>query len=297
MTTATATDHRATTADLAVREAVPGDRAFILDSWLNSFRHSAFAAGIEADGTGRRVCSSAASVAKRGAIVRSGPPIEGARSVSMGITDTVFFYEQRRVCEALLRTCGARVLCPTDDPTVIVAWCCVGAADGVPILHFVYTKRDFRGRGLATHLLASSGIPPDAGCMFSHMSPPVFDATGRMGPRGRWKEEWVRRHAHWVYDPYTLIHSVAADLIDRITRERATARQETDGGAAALRPDAGAQATSLGEESHGAIEGTVEGAIEGAIEGAGDGATDGGAGGATVGPFGGPGSWATVRQG
>lgn len=216
------------TAQIAIRQLRPDDVDFVMDSWLNSFRHSAFAAGVEQTTDGTLRCSSVAGTTKRGAIISNASPVDApSRRLSMGLTDTVFFYEHRVVAERLLSGCTVDVACPQDDPHIILGWSCVGEQDGINVVHYVYTKRDFRRQGIAGFLLKHRGIDPSAPTVFTHMPPPVFDSAGRLKPNGRWKEAWLRERAsQWVFDPYLLFHQMGTQSSEAAPADRVAQENE-----------------------------------------------------------------------
>lgn len=99
---------------IRVREAVADDAPFIFNSWLKSYKHSYFGKSMQ---------------------------------------NEVFFSEQHKVIEYLLKKCKVYVASSEKDPTDIYGYICAEQVDGVFVLHYVYVKHTYRMLGIGTLLL------------------------------------------------------------------------------------------------------------------------------------------------
>jgi GNAT superfamily N-acetyltransferase len=62
--------------------------------------------------------------------------------------------KHRMVIARLLRECPVRVACHPEKHFVIYSYACAGLTlDGRQVIHMVFTRGDWRGRGLASELL------------------------------------------------------------------------------------------------------------------------------------------------
>lgn len=135
-----------------IRPALEGDASFIFNSWLKSFRENGL-----------------------------------ARPVS----NEVYYTEQHKLIERLLKTCTTVVACDPKDPASIFGWACYERVDGVFVLHYVYVKHPFRLLGLAKELLADSGHDFATAGLFTH-----------------WTSAAMKLHdkKNLLYHPYILIN-------------------------------------------------------------------------------------------
>lgn len=121
--------------DIAVniREAEPGDAAFILSSWLSSHKQSPASWGIEAP---------------------------------------TFFAEHRRIAEALLRRCTVLVACDPAEPGIIHAWCVAEEVDSLLVIHFLYVRGGFQDLGIGTTVVQYllDALPDVAAIAATHMT-------------------------------------------------------------------------------------------------------------------------------
>lgn len=117
-----------------LRFATPEDVDFIFNSWLKSYRNSPHA-----------TC----------------------------ISNPIYFSEQHRLIEALLKRSNVVVATPEDDPLSILGWICAGRVDGIFALHYVYVKHVFRGLGIADMLIAAVGHKQDEAGIYTHLTSPM----------------------------------------------------------------------------------------------------------------------------
>lgn len=98
------------------------DIAFILDTWMKSYRLSHFAKWMH---------------------------------------DATYYTQHQNIVRACLTapTNTTIVVCDPEDEDMILGYCCHAAND--PIVYYIYIKRPFRGLGLGSHLLnyARSELP------------------------------------------------------------------------------------------------------------------------------------------
>ncbi len=122
-----------------IRPLLPGDYNFVLSSFAHSFKSSKYA------GT----C-----------------PAHEWHSQAKLIVDSL-----------LARGAEVPVLCNTEDPDQILGWAMFERADsGVPVVHYVYIKDDFRNDGLARYLVGE--IAGDQRFAYTHRT---RDAHPRRG--------------------------------------------------------------------------------------------------------------------
>jgi Acetyltransferase (GNAT) family len=90
----------------------------------------------------------------------------------------IFFPNQRRVFEGILRHGRVLVACLDEGPAAIVGWLSYIEDPLNPALHFVYTKHPFRRMGVATTLLEAAGLRGNA-IQHSH-STVMFKALAKL---------------------------------------------------------------------------------------------------------------------
>ena len=100
---------------VAIRDMDEGDLHFVLSSWIQSYRPQA---------------------------MRREPPAYSAS----------YFASQRERCQRLLAESKVTVASDAQDPHLVYAWVCHSPDNSV--VHFSYTKREFRGLGLEADILA-----------------------------------------------------------------------------------------------------------------------------------------------
>lgn len=116
---------------IRIRPATEGDVSLLFSSWLKSYRSSLFA---------------------------------------KQISNTVYYAEQHKVIEGLLKTSTVLIICEDTDPTNIYGWICAELIDGIFVLHYVYVKHPYRKLGLAKFLLNQFNHETGAASMASHMT-------------------------------------------------------------------------------------------------------------------------------
>ncbi len=99
---------------LRIRAGIPADVPLVTNSWLRSFRFSAW-----------------------------------ARDMS---NRTYYFYHHR-VLEELLPRSTVLVAVSPEDPDAIYGWCCAEVVDTAVVIHYVYVKESYRRLGVARALV------------------------------------------------------------------------------------------------------------------------------------------------
>jgi hypothetical protein len=99
---------------IAIREANPDDVGFIFNSWLSTMRHRGFASEV---------------------------------------ADAIYFAEQHRLIERILKTATARIACAVNDPNIILGYMISEKVLGFTCVHFTYVKASYRGLGIFNKLL------------------------------------------------------------------------------------------------------------------------------------------------
>lgn len=133
---------------IRVREAHEGDYGLITKTWVETYVESRFARDIR---------------------------------------PSIYFDRQKRLIRAILDrpTVHAVVASLPDDDVTVLAWAVVEHPD---VAHYVFTKREFRRFGLATHLLSTL----DGSFRYSHRTPfgePLIRSFKKVQKRA-------------IYDPY-----------------------------------------------------------------------------------------------
>jgi GNAT superfamily N-acetyltransferase len=142
---------------IAYRRAEASDMAFVVDSWIDSYK-SAHAAGM----------------------------------IAMGDFRTVY---QRQIALALARP-GTQLWVAyhpgdTDHTADIYGWAAVEHSDGCPYVQYCYVKSAYRRMGIAKSLLAKAGITPDRHWEYSCKTGIVTKLAKAM-PNARWNPLRIR---------------------------------------------------------------------------------------------------------
>jgi hypothetical protein len=176
------------------REDIP----FISSAWLNSFRNSPVIGGMRADEIGNTF-----SGHQDHAIVQNPQPSKKTFPLMLTLHDKVYFDEHRRcVIEPIIQRARMDICCASDDPSIIIAFTATEDLAGIPVIHFVYTKKDFRRRGIIRWMLQTQGITAQTPLFFSHHPIPVIKGPdSRMV--SRWQEGWLR-NSSWTWNPYAI---------------------------------------------------------------------------------------------
>lgn len=112
-----------------IRTATEADIPFIFNSWLKSYRSSAFA---------------------------------------KPISNPVYFDFQHKVIEKLLQRSQVFMLCSTQDSAQVYGYVVTEEVDGVKVLHYCYIKYAFRGMGLCSSLLKHANLSKEQGGFYTH---------------------------------------------------------------------------------------------------------------------------------
>jgi hypothetical protein len=130
-------------APVTIRPGSPRDEAFILATWLRAFRHGSMFA--------RR------------------------------LTNDVFFTNHHPLVTGILARSDTLVAALDDDPNVILGYLVTEKQGPTHVLHFAYTKKEFRRMRVLTQLVDESHLPADLdGVEVSH---PTFDWLEFMAPK------------------------------------------------------------------------------------------------------------------
>jgi ribosomal protein S18 acetylase RimI-like enzyme len=116
---------------IRIRKATEEDVSFIFNSWLKSYRDSAFA---------------------------------------KSITNTIYFNEHHKLLEDLLKTCNVLVACNNENPADIYGYSVTETVEGFFVLHFVYIKHTYRQLGLGKKLMQEAGADFTKASFCSHIT-------------------------------------------------------------------------------------------------------------------------------
>lgn len=146
-------------APVRIRPANAEDVSFIFNSWLKSFRSSNHA---------------------------------------RGVCNTVYFAEQHKLIERLVKSSQVIIACNPADPTQLYGYICAGSQDGIFCLHYLYVKHSFRGLGIAKILINAFEHDFNAAGIFTHMTKPM---------------EHLAVKFNLVYHPYILCNYVSKEEV------------------------------------------------------------------------------------
>jgi hypothetical protein len=65
---------------------------------------------------------------------------------------------RKRIDDLISRGAMFQVACDPEEPSTIFGWCCFTVIGDVPVLHYVYVKKPFRGQHIVRRLL--EGLKP-----------------------------------------------------------------------------------------------------------------------------------------
>jgi hypothetical protein len=135
-----------------IRPALEADASFIFNSWLKSFREN---------------------------------------GIARPVSNEVYFAEQHKLIEKLLKRCTTVIACNPTDPAQIFGWACFERVDGIFVLHYVYIKHPYRLLGLAKELLKEANHDFTTAGLFTH-----------------WTAAALKLHEkkNLLYHPYILIN-------------------------------------------------------------------------------------------
>lgn len=153
-----------------IRPAHAADVPFILDSWLNSFRHAYHTRGMD------------------------GP---------------VYFQEQRRVVETLLRRCSVLVACDSGEPSSVWGYAVGEEIDSYLVVHFVYVRAGFQDHGIGTDLMKAflAASPHTVALVYTHQTKAGRRWAEKMAPRA---PERNGAPVPVVYNPYLMYRTLGA---------------------------------------------------------------------------------------
>lgn len=114
---------------IRIRAATEEDTSFIFNSWLKSFRDSAFA---------------------------------------KQITNTIYFAQQHKLIEDLLKSCQVFVACSASNPGELYGYICCEQVDGIYVFHYVYVKHTYRKLGIAKMLAYHTDFCEEMASMYTH---------------------------------------------------------------------------------------------------------------------------------
>lgn len=104
---------------IRIRSLQYGDRNFILNSWLKSYRNSPATDRME---------------------------------------NAAYYYEQSRVINDFLDHCPVIIACDPKDPSNIFGYLVYQFIDGYFVLHYIYVKHAFRSKGVGKYLVERAGF-------------------------------------------------------------------------------------------------------------------------------------------
>jgi GNAT superfamily N-acetyltransferase len=110
------------------RAASEEDIGFIFNSWLKSFRHSYFA---------------------------------------KVISNTIYYEEQHKILEALIKASKVIVACDEKDTSQIYGYAVGDEIDNFLIIHYVYVKHSFRNMGIGKALLNVFDHSPEKAAIYT----------------------------------------------------------------------------------------------------------------------------------
>lgn len=132
------------------RAAIAEDANFIFNSWLRSYRNSPFA---------------------------------------RNISNTIYFNEQHKLLEELVKTCKVVVACNESDTSQIYGYIVGDNIDGFLVIHYLYVKQSFRNMGIGKSLLNMFDHDIDKAAIYTHHT----KIADRLAPR-----------FNLIYHPYVL---------------------------------------------------------------------------------------------
>jgi GNAT superfamily N-acetyltransferase len=137
---------------IKIRPALEVDAPFIFNSWLRSFRENGLA---------------------------------------RPVNNEIYYSEQHKLIEKLLKRCTVSVACDPNDPTSIYGYICHEKIDGIFVLHYVYVKHPFRSLGLAKTLLLETKHNTDHAALYTHTTAAAVK---------------LQQKFNMLYHPYLLIN-------------------------------------------------------------------------------------------
>jgi hypothetical protein len=114
---------------IRLRPANEEDVNFIFNSWLKSFRNSAFA---------------------------------------RHIPNSIYYTEQHKLIEKLVKNFSVIIACNDEDASQVYGWICAGEVQNIFCLHYIYVKHSFRSMGIAKLLFNSFKHDPSTAGIYTH---------------------------------------------------------------------------------------------------------------------------------
>lgn len=115
--------------NIKLRPADQEDVGFIFNSWLKSYRQS---------------------------------------PATTGIPSQIYFGEQHKLVERLLKDSTVVVACSDEDETQLYGYICATRVEGILCVHYIYIKHTFRSLGIGKMLLNAFEHDPSAASVYTH---------------------------------------------------------------------------------------------------------------------------------
>ena len=116
---------------IRIRNISAEDLNFVFNSWLKSYRASAF---------------------------------------SRSVTNTIYFDNHHKLIEKYVLAGNHYIACDQNDPSQIFGYVVAERVDGILVIHYLYVKQSFRNMGIGKLLLEQVGFDVKTASIFTHMS-------------------------------------------------------------------------------------------------------------------------------
>ena len=121
----------------------------------------------------------------------------------VGVSPKTYEYFQHKILEELLPRSVVRVMCNADREHQILGWICAEPTREALVVHMAYTKKTFRGIGVAKRLLADlRGRYPAEAVAYTHKTRLFWRRAKEEGQDSFFDKI---KKANFVYHPY-LVH-------------------------------------------------------------------------------------------
>ncbi len=124
-------DRKSKNIPIAIRDGVPEDVSFIFSSWLKSYRG-------------------------------------GGGMLQRHVDNTIYFTEQHKLVERLLKRCVVKIATDPADPATIYGYIVYEHLDGILTMHYGYVKQTFRAMGVLRQLLKSFDHDWNGAGLYTH---------------------------------------------------------------------------------------------------------------------------------
>ncbi len=108
---------------------------------------------------------------------------------------SVYFRHHRALWDRLMARGDSRALiaCAPEDASHVSGWVVYADLEGVPVVHYVYTKHNYRELGIAAGLLAAAGAVRGSEAVFTCATQPWKALAARVLGRAHFValEEWI----------------------------------------------------------------------------------------------------------